>query len=48
MCLMLYLAGLQLQEGIYCSSGSFARHSQRFLEDGLGEECTDSRHADTL
>lgn len=46
--LLFYLAGLQLREGVYCSSGSFARHSQRFLEDDLGEECTDSGHADTL
>lgn len=41
-------AGLQLQEGIYCSSGSSAHHSQRVLEDDLGEERTDFGHADTL
>lgn len=42
------LPWLQLQEGVYCSSGSFAHHSQRVLEDDLGEECTDPGHADTL
>lgn len=46
--LLSYLAGLQLQEGVYRSSGSVARHSQRFLEDDLGEECADSGHADAL
>lgn len=46
--LMFYLAGLQLQEGVYCSSGSIAHHSQRVLEDDLGEECTHCGHADTL
>lgn len=46
--LLLYLAGLQLQEGVYSSSGSLACHSQMFLEDDLGEECPDAGHADTL
>lgn len=43
-----YVAGLQLQEGVHCSSGSSARHCQRFLENDLGEERADSGHADTL
>lgn len=42
------LPGLQLQEGVYCGPGSFARHCQRVLEDDLGEERPDSGHADTL
>lgn len=46
--LLLYLAGLQLQEGVYSSSGSLACHSQMFLEDDLGEECPDAGYADTL
>lgn len=46
--LTFYLAGLQLEEGVYCSSRSFTHHGQRFLEDDLGEECADSGHADTL
>lgn len=46
--LLLCLAGLQLQQGVYCSSGSLACHSQMFLEDDLGEECPDAGHADTL
>lgn len=48
MSVLFYLAGLQLQEGVHCSSGSSARYGQRFLENDLGEECTDSSHADTL
>uniref|UniRef100_UPI0037E8ED9F receptor-type tyrosine-protein phosphatase eta isoform X2 n=1 Tax=Semicossyphus pulcher TaxID=241346 RepID=UPI0037E8ED9F len=42
------LPWLQLQEGVYCSSGSSAAHSQRFLEDDLGEERAYAGHADTL
>ncbi|XP_056244330.1 tenascin-X isoform X4 [Seriola aureovittata] len=42
------LPWLQLQEGVYCSSGPIAHHSQRVLEDDMGEERTDPRHADTL
>ncbi|XP_028263428.1 tenascin-X isoform X3 [Parambassis ranga] len=42
------LPWVQLQEGVHCSSGSFARHGQRVLEDDLGEECADSGHAYTL
>lgn len=48
MCVLFYMAGLQLQEGVHCSSGSSARHGQRFLENDLGEERADSGHADTL
>lgn len=48
MSVLFYMAGLQLQEGVHCSSGSSARHGQRFLENDLGEERADSGHADTL
>lgn len=48
MAVLFYLAGLQLQEGVHCSSGSSALYGQRFLENDLGEECADSGHADTL
>lgn len=48
MCVLFYMAGLQLQEGVHCSSGSSAHHGQRFLENDLGEERADSGHADTL
>lgn len=48
MAVLFYMAGLQLQEGVHCSSGSSALYGQRFLENDLGEECADSGHADTL
>lgn len=48
MCVLFYLAGLQLQEGVHRSSGSSAHHGQRFLENDLGEERSDSGHADPL
>lgn len=48
MAVLFYLTGLQLQEGVHCSSGSSALYGQRFLENDLGEECADSGHADTL
>ena len=43
-----HLAGVQLQEGVYCGPGSAACHGGGVLEDDLGEERHDPGHADPL
>lgn len=41
-------SGIQKQQSIHCHSGSFAIHSQWFLEDGLGTTSKRHRHGNQL